>query len=180
MAPLSEEAIFRGAFQGRLAKLTAKLRMGDFVVPALITSTLFVALHETADPVLFAARMVFALALSYVYKKEGILAAMAAHGIFNGLLAVTVVFAAAGMPILSLAAAPLALWAMWRSIKLLKSQRPDIKSGALTPLPMSGLLSLLFAALLTAGYFFLMPNVFWIIGAVLLGINGFRKLRSNQ
>ena len=56
MAPVSEEAIFRGGIQGRLAKISAKLRLGSFVAPAVITSLIFVALHETADPLLFATR----------------------------------------------------------------------------------------------------------------------------
>ena len=58
MAPISEEAIFRGAMQGRLAKLFTKLHVGSFVAPAIITSLIFVALHETSDPVLFATRFV--------------------------------------------------------------------------------------------------------------------------
>ncbi len=180
MAPVSEEAIFRGGIQGRLAKLTKKLRLGDFVVPALITSTFFVALHETSDPVLFATRMVHALILSYVYKKEGILAAMAAHGFFNGLLALTVVFTALGLPVLSLAVLPVAGYYSWRSWKVIKEQRPLIASGALKPMPMSGLVSLIFAALLTLGYVMLMPNVFWLVGAVILGIHGLMKIKNNS
>lgn len=178
MAPVSEEAIFRGALQGRLAKLSAKLRLGSFVAPAIITSLIFVALHETSDPLLFATRFVHAMILSYVYQKEGILASMAAHGFFNGLLAVSIVATAMGMPWLSLAAAPAALFFAYKSWKTLKAQKPDISSGALIPKTMSGPLALAFAAILMLGYFFIMPNIFWPIGAVALLINGIMKLKK--
>ncbi len=178
MAPVSEEAIFRGGLQGRLAKLAAKLHLGSFIAPAIITSLIFVALHETSDPVLFATRFVHAMILSYVYHKEGILASMAAHGFFNGLLALTLVFTALGAPWLALAAAPAALYFAWKARKTLRAQKPDIASGALAPKPMSGPLAILFAALLMLGYFFIMPNIFWPIGAVALLINGIIKLKS--
>jgi membrane protease YdiL (CAAX protease family) len=180
MAPLSEEAIFRGGLQGRLAKLSAKLHLGSFVVPALITSVLFVALHETSDPLLFATRMVHAMVLSYVYHKEGILASMAAHGFFNGLLALSIVFSAIGMPWLSVATVPLALFFAWRAAKAVRAQKPAIASGALAPKPLSAGLSFLFAGLLMLGYFFLMPNIFWPIGAAALVNKGILMLKKKS
>ena len=178
MAPISEEAIFRGGMQGTLAKLTKKLRLGDFVVPTVIVSTLFVALHETSDPLLFGTRFVHAMILAWIYKKEGVLAAMAAHGFFNGLLALSIVFSAIGMPWLGLLTVPAAIWASVRAAKFLKGQKPDVRSGALAPKPLTPLLSLLFAALLTAGYFFLMPNIFWALGAAALLYAAIRKSRG--
>jgi membrane protease YdiL (CAAX protease family) len=180
MAPVSEEAIFRGGLQGRLKKLSAKLHLGSFVLPALITSVLFVALHETSDPVLFATRMVHAMILSYVYQKEGILASMAAHGFFNGLLAVSIVLSAAGLPWLGLAIAPLALYFAFKARGVLKAQKADVASGALAPKPLTATLAFLFAGLLMLGYFFIMPNIFWPIGAVALGIAGIRLLKAKK
>ncbi len=178
MAPISEEAIFRGGMQGRLAKLSAKLHLGSFIIPATITSLIFVALHETSDPVLFATRFVHALILSRVYYKEGILASMAAHGFFNGLLALSIVFTAIGMPWLGIATIPAALYVAWRAAKVVKSQKPDITSGALAPKPLTPTLAVIMAAILTAGYFFIMPNIFWPIGAAALivyAINNSKK-----
>ncbi len=178
MAPVSEEAIFRGGLQGRLAKLSAKLHLGNFIVPALITSVLFVALHETSDPLLFATRLVHAMILSHVYRKEGILASMAAHGFFNGLLALSLVFTAAGLPILNLAIAPVAIFFAWRARRALKAQQPAVASGALAPKPMTAGMAFLFAGLLILGYLFLMPNIFWPLGAVALVIAGIRKMKK--
>lgn len=172
MAPVSEEAIFRGGLQKKIAQITSKLHIGAFVVPAVITSLIFVALHETSDPVLFATRFVHAMILSYVYHKEGILASMAAHGFFNGLLALSVVLSAVGLPWLGLAVVPAALFFALRAAKLIRSQKPDIASGALTPKPLTAGLSFLMAGILALGYFFLMPNIFWIIGAVALIVKG--------
>ena len=178
MAPVSEEAIFRGGLQGRLTKLAQKLHLGSFVAPALITSVVFVLLHETSDPVLFGTRLVHALALSWIYKKEGILASMAAHGFFNGLLAVSIVAGAFGMPWLALVAGPLALWGAVRGAKLIGRQKGDIASGALTPKPLTAPIALALAALLTLGYFFIMPNVIWPIGVVALLIKAFSARRK--
>ncbi|PIR15711.1 MAG: hypothetical protein COV48_12860, partial [Elusimicrobia bacterium CG11_big_fil_rev_8_21_14_0_20_64_6] len=161
MAPVSEEAIFRGGLQGGLAKLSAKLHLGSFILPAVITSLIFVALHETSDPLLFATRFVHAMILSHVYHKEGILASMAAHGFFNGLLAMSVVFSALGMPWLGLATVPVVLFFAMRAAKTIRAQKPDIDSGALAPKPLSAALSFAFAGILALGYFLLMPNIFW-------------------
>lgn len=176
MAPMSEEAIFRGGMQGGLARLSATIRLGSFVLPALISSAIFVALHETADPLLFATRMVHSVILSSVYHKEGVLAAMAAHGFFNGMLTLPLVLVAAGMPVLSLAPLlPLAFYFAWRSAKLIRAQKPLVASGALAPKSLSRLLALVFAALLLLGYFTLRPSDVWLIGAFLLVSYGLRR-----
>ncbi|MBI2787901.1 MAG: CPBP family intramembrane metalloprotease [Elusimicrobia bacterium] len=180
MAPVSEEAIFRGGLQRKLSQLTAKLHIGDFVVPATITSMIFVALHETSDPVLFFTRFVHAMILSHVYHKEGILASMAAHGFFNGLLALSVVLSAVGLPWLGLAVVPAALYFALKAARTLRAQKPDIASGALTPKPLTAGLSFLMAGILALGYFFLMPNIFWIIGAVALIVKGIMASRSQK
>ena len=168
MAPISEEAIFRGGLQAGLAKLSAKIRLGSFILPAVVTSLIFVALHETSDPVLFTTRFAHAMVLSYVFQKEGILAAMAAHGFFNGLLAISIVLAAAGMPWLGLGVLPLALIFALKSARFLRALKPDIASGNLVPKPMTAAMAVAFAAILGVGYLFLMPNIFWAIGAIAL------------
>lgn len=175
MAPMSEEAIFRGGMLGGLAKLSVKLRLGSFVLPALISSAIFVALHETADPLMFATRMVHAVILSFVYHKEGVLASMAAHGLYNGMLTLPLVLVAAGMPVLSLAPLlPLAFYFAWRSAKLIRAQKPLVASGALAPKPLDRLVALVFAALLLLGYFTLRPSDVWLIGSFLLVGYGLR------
>ena len=174
----SEEAIFRGGLQGTLAKITTKLHLGSFVIPALVTSIGFVALHETSDPVLFGTRLVHAMILSYVYKKEGILASMAAHGFFNGLLALSIVFSAIGLPWLSFATAPIALYLAFKARGVLKAQKPAIASGQLTPKPLTASLAFVAAAILMLGYFLIMPNIFWPIGAVALVYTGIKKLKK--
>lgn len=174
MAPISEEALFRGGLQGTLAKISAKIRLGSFILPAVLTSLIFVALHETSDPVLFGTRFVHAMVLSYVYQKEGILASMAAHGFFNGLLAVSIVLSAVGFPWLGLAVVPLALIFALRSAKFLRRQKPDMASGAVIPKPMTAAMAVAFAAILGLGYLFLMPNIFWALGAVALIIAAVR------
>jgi membrane protease YdiL (CAAX protease family) len=178
MAPISEEAIFRGGMQGTLAKITKKLHLRSFVVPALITSLLFVAIHETADPLLFSTRLVHSMILGYTYAKEGILAAMAAHGFFNGLLALSVVFTALGLPWLGLATEPVALYFAYKSYQVLKAQKLDIASGALAPKRMSSGLAFAFAVILLAGYYLLMPNIMWLVGAVALMIRAILKLKK--
>ena len=166
MAPIAEELIFRAGLQGELEKFAEKFRLGTFLLPALATSLIFVAVHETADPVLFAVRFVGAAALSYVFKKEGVLSSMTAHGVFNGLLALPILFAALNAPWLGLLMGPGALYAAYRSWKLLKSQRPDIASGALAPKPFSVRHALMFLPVLAFGYFALMPNIFWLAGGL--------------
>lgn len=179
MAPISEEVIFRGGLQAGLAKLTAKFRLGSFILPAVVTSMIFVALHETSDPVLFTTRFAHAMVLSYVFQKEGILAAMAAHGFFNGLLAVSIVLGAAGMPWLGLAVLPLALIFALKSARFLRAQKPDMASGAVVPKPMTAAMAVAFSGILSVGYLFLMPNIFWIIGAVMLLVAAVRINSKN-
>ena len=94
MAPVAEEIVFRAGLQGGLAKLTKFLRMGSFWVPAVLSSLIFVAIHETSDPVLFTTRFIHAMILAGLFKKEGVLASMAAHGFFNGILTLPLLVAA--------------------------------------------------------------------------------------
>lgn len=179
LSPVAEEVIFRGTIQGLLARLTGKLRLGDFVLPALVASVLFVGLHETTDPVLISTRLFHALALSYVYKKEGLFASIAAHGVFNAALSLTLVFAAAGVPALNYAIAPVLLAASLLSLRTLRRQKAAAAEGAVASWPLNGLVALLLAAALLVSYLFL-PILYWPPAALLLVIAGVLKIRAGQ
>jgi len=109
MAPLGEEVLFRGVImgelsywwqtparffrwlnpQGRIGKAVGGFfqwlsRAGGYLVPALLSSLIFVAGHETSDPVLFGVRMIQAMGLAYLYAKRGILTSMMMHAVNNG------------------------------------------------------------------------------------------------
>lgn len=179
MAPIAEEIIFRAGIQGGLSKVTKFLRLGSFVIPAVLGSLIFVAVHETADPVLFGARLVGALLFAYVYQKEGMLASMAMHFFHNGLLtapifaaaivgALGVGGAAAGLLSFGIMGAGLVAAVVYfiKSWKLLRSQREDIKSGALAPKAFTAAHGWWALVLMTLGFNFLMPNPIWLLGAV--------------
>jgi len=94
---------------------------------------------------------------------------VAAHAFFNGLLTLPMVLALLPGPIGLLAnilTLPAIAFLTWRAFKALKAQAPDRASGRIQPLEITALPSLLLAALLLAGYFFLAPNPIWILGAV--------------
>jgi membrane protease YdiL (CAAX protease family) len=169
LAPMAEEVIFRGALQGGLSKITARLKLGAFAVPAVITSLAFVAVHETADPVLFAVRLGFAFMLSRVFQKEGILSSMAAHGTFNGLATASIVLAAAHVPLVGQALVlPLALYLAFRAWRVLKAEKPEIAAGTLAPKPFTAKHALLIIPALLAGFLLVMPNLIWLYGMGLL------------
>lgn len=171
LAPMAEEVLFRGGLQGGLSKLTTKLRLGAFAIPALITSAVFVVVHETSDPVLMGVRFIFAYMLSRTYAKEGILASMAAHGTFNGLLVVPLALGMIGAPmIFQIAFMPLALWAAVRAYRTLKAEKPEIEAGTLAPKPLGLRQAAIIVPALLAGFFFLMPNLFWLAGATALAL----------
>lgn len=179
LAPIAEEIVFRAGIQGGLSKVTQFLRLGRFWLPAVLGSVIFVAVHETSDPVLFAARFVGAMVFAYIYQKEGMLASMSMHAFHNGLLTAPILAAglvgalglggaAAGLMSLGITGGLLIAAVLYvvKSVRLLNSQRGDIKSGALAPkafTPAHGLWAL---AIMTAGFFLLMPNLFWLAGIV--------------
>ena len=179
MAPVAEEIVFRAGLQGGLAKLTKFLRLGSFWVPAVLSSLIFVAIHETSDPVLFTTRFIHSMILAGLFKKEGVLASMAAHGFFNGLLTVPVLFAAltgllpldpTGMGLAQLgligAAFTAAIVYSVKAFRYLKGQRPDVASGAVVAKPFELRHGVAAALLLAAGFFLLMPNPFWLMGLI--------------
>lgn len=179
MAPVSEEIVFRAGLQGGLAKLTKFLRMGSFWIPAVLSSLVFVAVHETADPVLFTTRFLHAMILAYAFKKEGIMSSMAAHAFFNGILTLPLLAAAlagvlpldptaSGLVALSgiLAGGAGLIYASVKAFKYLRAQRGDVASGAVVAKPFELRHGVAAAVLLFIGFFMLMPNPFWLAGLI--------------
>ncbi|OIO10413.1 MAG: hypothetical protein AUJ52_04155 [Elusimicrobia bacterium CG1_02_63_36] len=115
LAPVSEEAIFRGALLGSLWTGLMRLRLGEraaFWCSAIPVSLLFVCLHETANPSFIWIRMVGALALAVAYREEGLPAAIAMHAIGNSFWSSLIIadrfFGPDGMIVVLAAAAGLA------------------------------------------------------------------------
>ncbi|MCX5797733.1 MAG: CPBP family intramembrane metalloprotease [Elusimicrobia bacterium] len=169
MAPVSEEMLFRNGLLAGLRRMMRRIPLlGEFWLPALVSSVVFVAVHELSDPLLFATRLVHSLILSYAYHKEGLPSSIAAHAFFNGLLTLPLVLSLLPGPaalIANILTLPIAALLTWRVFKALKAQAPDQASGRVQPLELTALPSLLLAALLVAGYVFLVPNPIWILGA---------------
>ena len=60
MAPISEEVIFRGGLMGGIRNATRRIPVvGQFWIPAVVSSAVFVAMHDLSDPVLFSTRSGF-------------------------------------------------------------------------------------------------------------------------
>ncbi|MDX6770420.1 MAG: CPBP family intramembrane glutamic endopeptidase [Elusimicrobiota bacterium] len=181
LAPIAEEIVFRAGLQGGLAKLTKFMRLGSFWVPAALVSLLFVAIHETSDPVLITTRFIHAMVLAWAFKKEGLLASMAAHGIFNGLLTLPIL-AAAGVGALGLAPEAAGLMTLGvlgaafvagivyavKAVRYLLRQRADRKSGAVAPKPFTPAHGWLALVIMAAGFFLLMPNLYWLAGMIFI------------
>lgn len=159
MAPVSEEVIFRAGLMGGIGKLTRRVpRLGDFWLPALSSSLVFVLLHETAEPLLIATRLVHSLIMSRAYHKEGLASSIFAHGFFNGL--------ALTLPLLGMAPAAAALLALSAlACVVLGRQRGDRRAGRLVPYELGAGASLSLAGLLLAGVYVL-PNLVWFLGMI--------------
>ncbi|MBI5239656.1 MAG: CPBP family intramembrane metalloprotease [Elusimicrobia bacterium] len=170
LAPVSEEMVFRSGLIGGIRKLTKRVPLlGEFWIPALVSSVIFVALHELSDPLLFFTRLVHSLVLSWAYHKEGLPSSIAAHAFFNGLLTLPLVFALLPGPgpiIAGVLAAALGILYTWRSIKSLRAQRADRASGKVLPFELSSKQSLWLAGLLLLGYYLLAHNPIWFLGAM--------------
>ncbi len=173
LAPVSEEIVFRSGLMGGIRKLTRRIPLlGEFWIPALVSSAVFVALHELSDPLLFATRLVHSLILSWAWHKEGLPSSIAAHAFFNGILTLPMVFSLLPGPgpiIAGLLTAALGIVYTWRSIKALKVQRADRASGKVLPFELSSKQALGLAGLLLLGYYLLAHNPIWFLGAVGFG-----------
>lgn len=181
VAPISEEVVFRKGIMGGFRKAFKKVsgEAGAFWIPAILSSLIFVAVHETADPLLFATRFVHSMIISRVFYKEGLPASMVAHGVFNGLLVLPMLLVALlGTTvggIAALAVTPAAALLALRFWRQLKAQAPERKSGALVNVEVTRQSAFTMAASLLAAFFLLMPNPIWAAGAIGLAIYGFRR-----
>ncbi|MCX5787664.1 MAG: CPBP family intramembrane metalloprotease [Elusimicrobia bacterium] len=154
LAPISEEAIFRGGLMRWLRAKTGRFagEIGSFWIPALVSSVVFTLLHETADPVLIAARVLGALVLARVYYKEGVLASMVTHGVFNGILGLALIAGAFHLPMagaigLGASAVSTLIWA----VRSLWKERAARASGAVVPVGMTPAIARTLATVLFVG-----------------------------
>jgi membrane protease YdiL (CAAX protease family) len=173
LAPVSEELVFRSGLMGGLQKLFKRVPLaGEFWLPALLSSAIFVALHELSDPLLFGTRLVHSMVLSWAWHKEGLASSVAAHAFFNGLLTLPMVFSLLPGPgpiIAAVLTAALGIFYTWRSVKTLKAERADRASGKILPFEISSRQALGLAGLLIAGYYLLAHNPIWFLGAIGFG-----------
>jgi membrane protease YdiL (CAAX protease family) len=97
VAPVVEETVFRGVLYRHLRDATARWRVGASVVFAgLVNSFVFAVIHPQG---LFAVPALMSLALAFSLAREWrgtLIPAMVAHGINNGVLLMTVIFAFGG------------------------------------------------------------------------------------
>ncbi|MFA6579226.1 MAG: CPBP family intramembrane glutamic endopeptidase [Elusimicrobiota bacterium] len=154
LAPIAEEVIYRGAFMEMLRKtgpVGAASKPDRFWVPALISSVVFVLMHETSDPLLIAVRLVGSLILSRAYYKEGLLSSIAAHSTFNiiaqGLPLFAAVFGEIAEPILMFAGACILVCSMM----ILWKERGDRGSGRIIAQGLTPLLARRLAGILIVG-----------------------------
>jgi hypothetical protein len=108
--------------------------------------------------------------LSYVFHKEGYTGSIFAHGFFNGLLMLGMVapffMPAAAAGLFTMALLPVSLGLAWLLHRRNKSERADKASGRLVAYEVKTWQAVVFAAVLLAGFLFLMPNVVWAVGAI--------------
>lgn len=186
MAPITEEVLFRGGILGGMMWLGSKLGKNKLVrmwLPAVLSSIIFVAVHETADPVLFATRMVGTLIMSYVFAREGLMASTAMHAAHNFVPALGLLGAAAfgpsGAALGSLTALLLSGgYAVYAHFSL-KGDRADRKAGKIVPYKLTSKRALILSAIVVAGtmLFSLSPFavILWGTSAVSLLLYGLIK-----
>ncbi|MFA6094239.1 MAG: CPBP family intramembrane glutamic endopeptidase [Elusimicrobiota bacterium] len=187
--PLAEEVLFRGGMLGGLACLGAWVdkKLGGHGskllawLPNIITSVVFVVIHETSDPVLMIVRLVTALAMGAVYQKEGLIASSFMHMVHNALPMVAMLGQmflgpAIGAQLGLLAIASLAFMA-YNAHKELKAQRPDLDAGRVVPfrLTYERTLALAIIALVNVLLFSVTPftSVLWTLAAA--GLAGYAR-----
>ena len=170
LGPVAEEIIFRGGLMGGLRAITSRLpRIGQFWVPAALSSLVFVAAHETSDPVLFAGRFAGSMLMSCAFHAEGITGSMFAHAFTNALFVLPVALEAALPPaagVAVLALIPVSLCLARAAYKKIIAEARKKESGQLVAVELGAPQALLLAAALTAGFFALEDNDYWIVGAL--------------
>jgi membrane protease YdiL (CAAX protease family) len=94
LAPIAEEAIFRGGMLGGLWGILVLWRVPNawaFWIAALPVSALFVGLHETSNALFILIRMTGAIALAWVYRSAGLRGAVLMHALGNSFWAALII-----------------------------------------------------------------------------------------
>jgi membrane protease YdiL (CAAX protease family) len=99
VAPVWEEMFFRWFAFGELRDLLADYAgtTKAVLIVGAVNAVVFTLLHETADPLLIAVRLLGAAGLVYAYQKGGLISSIADHAFFNFLCAFPVYFFAEGL-----------------------------------------------------------------------------------
>ncbi|MFA6028274.1 MAG: CPBP family intramembrane glutamic endopeptidase [Elusimicrobiota bacterium] len=176
MAPVTEEVIFRGGLMGGLSWLAAKYTKSTFArvyLPAIVSSVIFVAVHETADPVLFAARLVQSLLFAAVYQKEGIIASMVMHFGNNIIPTIGIVSTwVLGNGSVALLAFVLEAAYAWGAFNDLKAERAQRADGRIVPYRLTPVRALVLAGVAVFGLLVcsltLKTTLIWGAAALLL------------
>ncbi|MFA6030574.1 MAG: CPBP family intramembrane glutamic endopeptidase [Elusimicrobiota bacterium] len=161
-APIWEELVFRCGLLGGLQKAGEWVHLpGAAVAASVLSSAVFVLLHEMADPLFIGLRMVEALLLSRTYLREGYAASVVQHATINGLqtavnLALTVLAPGASTAVLA-AVGLFTLAALAASLPSVLSQRGDRREGRIARHRLSPVVAVGLAVAFVAGTWLLIP-----------------------
>jgi heat shock protein HtpX len=167
IAPIAEEVLFRGGMIGGLAWLGTKAadsglarRLGlsekpffrklmTTYLPLVVSSAIFVVVHETGDPLMMAARFIHALILGYVFQQDGLLASSMMHIVNNSIpmagLVGSKLYGVPGTSISGLAFSAM-LYFAYKSARALWKQRQDHREGRIVSTPLTAPIALFLAA----------------------------------
>ncbi|MBI4056809.1 MAG: CPBP family intramembrane metalloprotease [Elusimicrobia bacterium] len=159
MSPVSEEVVYRAGAVGGTSWALSKMGISKktaFWISAVASSVLF-SLSHTNYPVSLVTRLTAGLILSYVYRQEGLMAAIAGHGFMNLQAAVAAFWRHSPHPWLAIPTALLfcAVMAFWiyKSEKDLRRELPLRKAGKIVPYRISARDAILMATILGPAFF---------------------------
>jgi len=165
-APVAEEVMFRYGLMGVVRKLT--FNKSKFIVPAVLSSIIFTAVHEMRDPLIFGIRFIGAMILARIYHKEGIAASMATHGIYNGLpflpIMASLAFGPAIGNLFGIALVPAALYYAWKFHKQLRAEAPAREAGRIAPFQITRGMAFGLAFFLLLGFLYVIHTPVWLGG----------------
>ncbi|MEK7743965.1 MAG: CPBP family glutamic-type intramembrane protease [Elusimicrobiota bacterium] len=184
MAPIVEEIVFRAGLLSGIEWLTRKaVRRGAGIAASVLSSAIFVVLHETADPFLIGVRLAGALLMAYTYKREGLLASIVLHAVNNGVLIAGMLLSSFLAPGLSMALGGVSLAlgagaAAWAARGIFQ-QRADRREGRIGRYELTSRSSLVLAALLGLGALLLAPKLILVNLPFVAGL-GFYAWRKRK
>ena len=184
MAPIVEEIVFRAGLLSGIEWLTRKaVRRGAGIVASVLSSAIFVVLHETADPFLIGVRLAGALLMATTYKREGLMASIILHAVNNGVLIGGMLLSSFLSPGLAmiLGGGSLALGAgaaAWAARGIFK-QRADRREGRIGRHELTPKSALVLAALLGLGALLLSPKLLLVNLPFVAGL-GFYAWRKRK